>query len=82
MLIITFKLLSFKSTSMKHLTFEIEKDGNQFHVWCPELPSCHSHGKTVKQALKYLKDAVNLYIETLMEEEITRKSLALENEAT
>lgn len=74
--------MSFNQIPMKNLTFEIEKDGTQFHVWCPELPGCHSHGKTIKQAMKYLKDAVNLYIATLMEEEITRKSLALKNETT
>jgi predicted RNase H-like HicB family nuclease len=57
------------------LSFEIEKDGKEFHSWCPELPGCHTHGKTVKEAINNLKDAVNLYIETLIEEELTIKSL-------
>jgi len=65
----------------KHLTFEIERDGAEFHTWCPQLPGCHSHGKTVKKALKNLKDAVQLYLDVLMEEEITRKSLALKERA-
>ena len=59
------------------LSFEIEKDGKEFHSWCPELPGCHTHGKTVKEAINNLKDAVNLYIETLIEEELTIKSLEI-----
>jgi predicted RNase H-like HicB family nuclease len=44
-------------------TFKVEKDGNEFHSWCPELPGCHTHGKTVSQALENLKDAVQLYLD-------------------
>ncbi len=44
---------------MKTITFEIEKDGSEFHTWSPELPGCHSHGKTVKAAIENLKDAVH-----------------------
>lgn len=62
---------------MKPLTFEIERDGNEFHTWCPELPGCHSHGKTVKQAIENLKEAVQLYLEILIEEEIAMKSIEL-----
>ncbi len=62
---------------MKPLTFEIEKDGNDFHTWCPELPGCHSHGKTIKEAMEHLKDAIQLYIEILMEDQISKKSLEL-----
>jgi predicted RNase H-like HicB family nuclease len=60
---------------MKPLSFEIEKDGNEYHTWCPELPGCHTHGKTVKEALENLKDAVQLYLEVVMEEQISKKSL-------
>lgn len=67
---------------MTAITFEIEKDGNEWHTWSPELPGCHTHGKTVREAMDNLKDAVQLYLETLMEEEITIKSLELEHEAT
>ena len=57
------------------ITFQIEKDGNEFHAWCPELPGCHTHGRTVSEAMKNLKDATNLYLETLMEEEIAKQTL-------
>ena len=59
------------------LSFEIERDGKEFHSWCPQLPGCHSHGKTVKEALENLKDAVNLYLEILIEEQLAKKSLDL-----
>ena len=62
---------------MKNLSFEIEKDGVEFHTWCPELPGCHSHGKTVQEAIDNLKDAVHLYLDVVMEEEISKKSLEL-----
>jgi len=62
---------------MKPLSFEIEKDGTEYHTWCPELPGCHTHGKTVKEALENLKDAVQRYLEIVMEEQITKKSLEL-----
>jgi len=65
---------------MQGLNFEIEKDGNQYHTWCPELPGCHSHGKTVTEALENLKDAVQLYLDVVIEEEITLKALNLEHE--
>ncbi len=44
------------------LSFKIEKDGKEFHAWCPELKGCHTHGKTVPKALENLKDAVQLYL--------------------
>lgn len=65
---------------MQGLTFEIEKDGNEYHTWCVELPGCHSHGKTIKEALEHLKDAVQLYLDVIIEEEITLKALNLEHE--
>ena len=62
---------------MKPLSFEIEKDGTEYHTWCPELPGCHTHGKTVKEAIENLKDAVQLYLEVVIEELISKKSLEL-----
>ena len=57
------------------LTFTIEPDGNEFHAWVPELPGCHTHGSTVNEALKNLKDAVQLFLEVKMEEEIAIQTL-------
>jgi predicted RNase H-like HicB family nuclease len=62
-------------------TFKIEKDGAEYHSWCPELPGCHTHGKTPHLALENLKDAVQLYLDTIMEEEIARQATELLDEA-
>lgn len=56
------------------LTFKIEKDGDEYHTWVPELPGCHTHGRTPKEAMDNLKDAVQLYLEVVMEEEIANHS--------
>ncbi len=63
------------------LSFRYEKDGDQYHAWCPELPGCHTHGQTVVQALENLKDAVQLYLDTLIEEEFTRQMTNMVDEA-
>lgn len=60
---------------MKNITFKIEKDGSEFHTWCPELLGCHSHGITIKESIENLKDAVQLYLETIMEEEIAKQTV-------
>lgn len=57
------------------ITFKIERDGNEFHAWAPELPGCHTHGQTVAEAMDNLKDAVQLYLEVVMEEEIAQQVL-------
>jgi predicted RNase H-like HicB family nuclease len=57
------------------ITFKIEQDGNEFHAWVPELPGCHTHGRTVSEAMHNLKDAVQLYLEVKMEEEIAKQTL-------
>lgn len=59
------------------LNFRIESDGDEFHVWVPELPGCHTHGRTVSEAMQNLKDAVQLYLEEKMEEEIAKQTLEL-----
>jgi len=57
------------------ITFKIEIDGDEYHAWAPELPGCHTHGKSISEALKNLKDAVQLYLEVKMEEEIAKQTL-------
>ncbi len=49
------------------ITFKIEPDTVGFHTWSPELPGCHTHGATRAEALANLKDAVQLYLEDVME---------------
>ncbi|MEI7511725.1 MAG: type II toxin-antitoxin system HicB family antitoxin [Candidatus Peregrinibacteria bacterium] len=55
------------------LSFHIEPDENEFHAWCSELPGCHTHGRTPKEAAKNLKEAIMLYLEVIMEETLQKK---------
>ena len=43
----------------------IEKDESGFYAWCPELRGCQSQGNTLEEALANIKEAIELYLETL-----------------
>ena len=45
------------------------KSEHGYDIRCPLLPGCHSQGKTLKEALKNIKDAIHTYLEMLAEEE-------------
>lgn len=55
----------------------IEKDDNGFYAYSPELEGCQSQGDSFEEVLANIKEAVELYIETLSEEE-SRVSLSKE----
>jgi predicted RNase H-like HicB family nuclease len=55
----------------------IEKDDNGFYAYSPELEGCQSQGDSFEEVLANIKEAVELYIETLSEEE-ARVSLSKE----
>lgn len=37
-------------------------------VSCPSLPGCHSQGETIDEALANIREAIELYIEVLLED--------------
>ncbi len=43
----------------------IEKDDFGYYAYCPELKGCQTQGKTFEEALANIKEAVELYLETL-----------------
>jgi predicted RNase H-like HicB family nuclease len=47
----------------------IEKDENGFYAWCPELRGCQSQGDSLEEAIANIKEAIELYLETLPESE-------------
>lgn len=47
----------------------IEKDKHGYYAYCPELPGCQSEGDSLETVQTNIKEAVELYIETLSEEE-------------
>lgn len=55
----------------------IESDEHGYYAWCPELKGCQSQGATLEQAIANIKEAIELYLETLPNEE---RGLALSRE--
>ena len=47
----------------------IEKDDHGYYAYCPELEGCQSQGDTFEEVMANIKEAIELYVETLSEEE-------------
>lgn len=43
----------------------IERDDHGFYAWCPELKGCQSQGDTLDEAMANVREAVELYLETV-----------------
>ena len=52
------------------VTVIIEKDEHGYYAFCPELEGCHSQGDSLEEVLDNIKEAIELYLETVSEEEI------------
>ena len=50
-------------------TVVIEKDQHGFYAWCPGLKGCQSQGLTLEEVMANIKEAAELYLETLPAEE-------------
>jgi len=50
-------------------TVLIEKDEHGFYAWCPELKGCQSQGLTLEEVMANIKEAAELYLETLPTDE-------------
>jgi len=46
------------------IIFETEEEGG-YHVFCPSLPGCHSYGATLDEAKANIKEAIEVYVESL-----------------
>ena len=46
----------------RHVILERDESTGDWAVWCPELPGCTSAGKTEKEALQNIREAIQLYI--------------------
>jgi predicted RNase H-like HicB family nuclease len=55
----------------------IERDEHGFYAWCPDLKGCQSQGATIEETLANIREAIELFLETLTEEE---RSAALSRE--
>lgn len=54
----------------------IEKDVNGYYAYCPQLKGCQTQGDTLEEMQANIKEAAELYLETLSEAE----KQALQNE--
>ena len=54
---------------LRRLNVIVEKDINGYYAYCPELEGCHTQGETFDEVMKNIKEAIELYVETLNEEE-------------
>jgi len=55
----------------------IEQDEHGCYAWRPELKGCQSQGNTVEEALANIREAIELFLETMTEDE---RSAALSRE--
>ena len=44
----------------------IEPDEGGFHAFVPTLQGCHTWGKTIKEAREMVRDAINVYLRSLI----------------
>jgi predicted RNase H-like HicB family nuclease len=51
------------------ISIVIEKDGDGYYAYCPELKGCHSQGDSLEEVQANIQEAVGLYLETLSDEE-------------
>jgi len=48
----------------------IEKDEYGYYAYCPELEGCQTQGDTLEEVLDNVREAIELYLETLPKDEI------------
>ena len=63
----------------------VERDGKWFIAYCPEVPGANGQGRTKKEALKSLADAIELILEDRREDALrglpataTRETVTIE----
>lgn len=47
----------------------IERDEHGYYAFCPELQGCQSQGDTLEEVMAAIREAVDLYLDTLSESE-------------
>ena len=47
----------------------VEKDDHGYYAYSPELEGCQSQGESYEEVLSNIREAVELYLETLTEED-------------
>ena len=47
----------------------IAKDDYGYFAFCPEMKGCHTQGESLDEVMENMKEAIELYLETLSSEE-------------
>lgn len=47
----------------------VEAQNNAYHAYCPGLKGCHSWGNTVEEAMQYIEEALQYYVDNVEEPE-------------
>ena len=47
----------------------IEKDDFGYFAYAPDLKGCHTQGENLEEVMKNIKEAIELYVETLSRKE-------------
>ena len=59
------------------IVIQQDEDG-RYNASCPELKGCHSFGNTFEEALKNIREAIELYLEDVPEDELSGHRLKIE----
>ncbi|HKO05547.1 MAG TPA: type II toxin-antitoxin system HicB family antitoxin [Candidatus Acidoferrales bacterium] len=51
------------------MIFEKEDEGG-YHVFCPVLPGCHTQSETIEEGTRNIREAIELYLQTLLEDRL------------
>ena len=54
------------SLSNRHYTVVFETQDGGYHASCPVLPGCHSEGDTLDEATFNIREAIELYLESMI----------------
>ena len=50
----------------ENFTVVVEKEAEGgYHAYCPILPGCRTDGETIEEVLMNIREAIELYLETL-----------------
>ena len=48
----------------------MEDEGGGYVAFVPALPGCHTQGETIEELMANVREAIELYLETMTEEEL------------
>lgn len=57
------------SNLMTQMSVIIEKDEDGYYAYCPQLEGCQSQGDTLEEVQDNIKEAIELYLSTLSQQE-------------